>query len=216
MGFSSFAFAQEVEGKVGINTPADQNPQATLDIVAKTSSGAAKEGILIPRVTSEKAKAMGVDVEESTLVYITDGVSGSESETTSLVGGAGFYYYKRGEDGNRINKWIKVNTNTGAVYVLPGSLGNLRHYKDSSLSEGNYLPNDYMIVLENNALNGNIALPPAEKNKGRVIYLLNGVKRGLGFAQGTPSVTPFNFRTIAVSSSVGFVSDGTTWYVIGR
>ncbi|MGV4547843.1 hypothetical protein, partial [Ornithobacterium rhinotracheale] len=60
-----------------------------------------------------------------------------------------------------------------------------------------------MIVLENNALNGNIALPPAEKNKGRVIYLLNGVKRGLGFAQGTPSVTPFNFRTIAVSSSVG-------------
>ncbi|SDE79995.1 RIP homotypic interaction motif-containing protein [Riemerella columbipharyngis] len=89
------------QGKVGINT---ENPKATLDLKISNVNvnGNSKEGIIIPNVTSARAKNMGEDVEESTLVYITDGTTGTG--TTSLVDGKGFYYFDATQ-----KKWVKVD-----------------------------------------------------------------------------------------------------------
>lgn len=101
------------EGKVGINT---NDPKATLDIKVADANitGTTKEGVLIPNVTSDRAESMGADVEESTLIYITDGIA--RNNTTSLVNGKGFYYF----DSNQ-QKWIKLgagsSNSAGNVYT---------------------------------------------------------------------------------------------------
>lgn len=77
-------------GNVGIATNA---PAATLDVAAKAATGttAGVDGILIPRVTRQRAQSM-TSVPVSTLVYITEATTGTQTTSTQFVDAAGFYY----------------------------------------------------------------------------------------------------------------------------
>ena len=99
-----------------------------------------------------------------------------------------------------------------AVYV--GIDKNLRKFAGSDAPT--YKDDDYMIILTNNQIHGKLQLPSASANTGRIIYLINGTTQGLNFASATADTIPFNFSTLNVKSSCGFISDGTTWYPLGR
>lgn len=77
-------------GNVGIAT---STPAATLDVAAKaaTGTGTSVDGIMIPRVTRERAGSMA-SVPVSTLVYISEVATGAQSGATANVDAAGFYY----------------------------------------------------------------------------------------------------------------------------
>ncbi|MGR3853780.1 beta strand repeat-containing protein [Chryseobacterium indologenes] len=92
---SAFTFAQ-----VGVNTP---DPKVTLDITAKNSKGAttAPEGILVPRVDRQRAQSMtGTPV--STLIYVDDASTGSQTGTATNIDSAGYYYFEG-------MFWVKLN-----------------------------------------------------------------------------------------------------------
>lgn len=120
---------------------------------------------------------------------------------------------------NRV--YVKPNIDNGAPNGLaststPGT--NLRNYNGTGVPD--YNDNDYMIVLTNAGINGNLQLPSASAYIGRIIYLINGTATGLGFSganyDATSDIYPFNFTTLATRSGVSFVSTGKTWYPIGR
>lgn len=93
-------------GKVGI---LNASPAATLDITARNSAGSstAVDGILIPRVTRERAGSMNF-VPVSTLVYISEVATGGQTGATVNVDAAGFYY----SDGS---VWQKMGGSTASA-----------------------------------------------------------------------------------------------------
>ncbi|MCS3867635.1 hypothetical protein J3D55_000551 [Chryseobacterium ginsenosidimutans] len=96
--------------QIGINQP---NPSATLDVTAKVATGTTTttEGILIPRVTRERAQNM-TGVPTSTMIYINEVITGTQTGTTANVGTPGFYYFNG-------TAWIKTDNN---VYENNGTL----------------------------------------------------------------------------------------------
>lgn len=104
MGNFSSLFAQ-----VGINT---DTPLATLDITAKNATGTATnvDGILIPRVDRERAQSM-INIPISTMVYINNISTGTQTGTTINVDTEGFYYFNG-------SIWVKLpasNTTIGSI-----------------------------------------------------------------------------------------------------
>jgi hypothetical protein len=77
--------------QVGIGTT---TPAATLDIVAANPTGLTTgvDGILVPRVTRERAKAMTA-VPASTIIYVNEVVTGTATGTAVNITAVGFYYY---------------------------------------------------------------------------------------------------------------------------
>lgn len=110
MSVALFTLAAQAQvGKVGVN---EDTPKATLDIEAKTTTGTAVEGLLIPRISREKAATMSnpvTETEVSTLVYINDATAPASdaASTTTEVTETGFYFF----DGAKWNR-MKVDTNT--------------------------------------------------------------------------------------------------------
>ncbi|SDR04867.1 hypothetical protein SAMN05421664_3285 [Chryseobacterium soldanellicola] len=90
-------------GQIGINTP---TPQSTLDINAINPAGAFTntDGILIPRVDRQRAQNMGT-VEISTIIYINDYTTGSQTGKAQNIDANGFYYYN-GSVWEKINKTL--------------------------------------------------------------------------------------------------------------
>lgn len=113
-------------------------------------------------------------------------------------------------------------TNTGAgQFVVNGTTnlngavyGNTR--TDNTPGPVVYTPTDYVVVITNIGKDGNMNLPSASANPGRFIYLLNGTQDQLNFITTGTDTTPYNYAVINPSAGAGFVSNGTTWYVIGR
>lgn len=93
--WSGLAFSQ-----VGFNTP---DPKATLEIVAKNDKGTSTnvDGIVVPRVDRQRAQSM-TNVPISTLLYINDITTGTQTGTAELIDLAGYYYF----DGR---VWAKLN-----------------------------------------------------------------------------------------------------------
>ena len=93
--WSGLAFSQ-----VGVNTP---EPKATLEIVAKNDKGTSTnvDGIVVPRVDRQRAQSM-TNVPISTLLYINDITTGTQTGTAELIDLAGYYYF----DGR---VWAKLN-----------------------------------------------------------------------------------------------------------
>lgn len=107
-------------GQIGINIA---QPQATLDITAKESTGTNinPDGILIPRVDRQRAQSMA-SVVTSTIIYISSISNGSQSGTTADVDTVGFYYFNG-------TKWVKLNssekgTSKSSVYFLANNQSN--------------------------------------------------------------------------------------------
>ncbi|WP_415325842.1 hypothetical protein [Chryseobacterium sp. MMS23-Vi53] len=112
--YSTIAFSQ-----VGFNTP---TPEATLDITAKNSTGNSVnvDGLLIPRVDRQKAQSMS-QVKVSTIIYVNNISTGTQSGTTANVDSMGFYYF----DGTL---WTKFNSTSSQrnIYNINGTLSGNR------------------------------------------------------------------------------------------
>lgn len=77
--------------QVGIGTT---TPTSTLDIVAANPTGVTTDvdGILIPRVTRQRAQAM-TSIPTSTIIYVNEVVTGTATGTAVNITAAGFYHY---------------------------------------------------------------------------------------------------------------------------
>ncbi|RRT92832.1 hypothetical protein [Empedobacter falsenii] len=100
-----------VLAQVGIGT---NDPKATLDVTAVNSTGTLEtvEGVLIPRVDRERAQSM-LNVDKSTMVFINNISTGSQTGTAININAEGFYYF----DGL---VWVKLssgNTNPNFFYM---------------------------------------------------------------------------------------------------
>ncbi|WP_282631040.1 hypothetical protein [Empedobacter sedimenti] len=80
-----------VNAQVGIGT---NDPKATLDVKAINPVGSSTnaEGIIIPRVNRERAQSM-VGVEKSTMIFVNEVVSGTQTGTAVNIDSEGFYYF---------------------------------------------------------------------------------------------------------------------------
>jgi len=96
--FSFTAF----NAQVGINTTA---PQSTLQINAKNSTGNSTnvDGILVPRVDRQRAQSMS-SVPVSTLIYVNNISTGSQTGTAVNINKVGFYHF------NTNNVWELLST----------------------------------------------------------------------------------------------------------
>ncbi|MDH0660006.1 hypothetical protein N5D46_10755, partial [Empedobacter sp. GD03865] len=90
-----------VLAQVGIGT---NDPKATLDVTAVNSTGTLEtvEGVLIPRVDRERAQSM-LNVDKSTMVFINNISTGSQTGTAININAEGFYYF----DGL---VWVKLSS----------------------------------------------------------------------------------------------------------
>jgi len=77
--------------QVGIKT---SNPQSTLDVAATNATGTTNnvDGLLIPRVDRQRAQSM-TNVPTSTLIYVNNASTGSQTLTASNIDAAGYYYF---------------------------------------------------------------------------------------------------------------------------
>ena len=103
---TSLLYSSQV-GKVGINT---STPAATLDIQPNTANAlttaTTAEGLLVPRVSRQRAANMGTTPAVSTLIYVNSVADGSAAGTTANVDAVGFYYFNG-------SVWIKLNAGGG-------------------------------------------------------------------------------------------------------
>lgn len=116
----------KIYSQVGINTP---QPQATLDITAKSKNGTgtSTEGILIPRIDRQRAQSMS-NPPISTLIFVEDATTGSQAGKAINIDVTGFYYFNG-------NIWIKMDTDVN-IYNQNGVLGANRtvSLQDKSIS----------------------------------------------------------------------------------
>lgn len=106
-----------VKAQVGVGTT---TPSATLDVTAANPTGTATtvDGILIPRVTRQRAQSMTA-TPTSTIIYVNDVVTGTASGTTVNVTSVGFYFFngsvwERLGSSSSSNNWTTVG-NTGII-----------------------------------------------------------------------------------------------------
>jgi len=111
--------------QVGINSI---DPKATLDIAAKNATGTITDtdGILIPHVDRERAQNMAA-VETSTMIYVNDISTGTNSGKAIRIDEAGFYYF----DGI---VWQKLDINNHSY-----SLGDIQYSARTTDHDGWYL-----------------------------------------------------------------------------
>lgn len=93
--------------QVGINTPL---PGSTLDVTAKNATGASNnvDGLLVPRVDRQRAQSM-TSVPISTMIYVNNAVTGTQTGTTANVDAVGYYYF----DGSA---WVKLHNPTNSTF----------------------------------------------------------------------------------------------------
>lgn len=103
-----------VNAQVGVGTT---SPAATLDVTATNPTGTATnvDGILIPRVSRERAQLMAA-TPTSTLVYINDVASGTAGGTTVNVTSVGFYFFNG-------TIWEKIAAGISNDWSLIGNSG---------------------------------------------------------------------------------------------
>lgn len=100
--------------QVGVGTTA---PASSLDVVANIPTGTATttDGLLIPRITRERARAM-TGITTSTLVYVDVLNAGTQTLKAQFIDSVGFYYF----DGTN---WIKVANSSNDDWKVTGNAG---------------------------------------------------------------------------------------------
>jgi hypothetical protein len=101
-----------VNAQVGIGTT---NPAATLDITATSSTGTTVEGVLIPRVSRQRAKDMLTTPSISTLVYINT-LNGTVDGTAINITSLGFYFFNG-------TVWEKLASGVSNAWMTTGNSG---------------------------------------------------------------------------------------------
>jgi hypothetical protein len=107
---ATFSYGQ----KIGVNT---ENPLSTFDITAKKATGKTvePEGLLVPRVDRERAQSM-VGAKTSTMIYVTNVLTGTLTGTTRFMDQNGFYSYDE-----IVAAWIKL---TPPAPIVPEPIAN--------------------------------------------------------------------------------------------
>ena len=105
-----------VFSQMGIN---NTTPLSTLDISAKNPTGNSSgvDGILIPRVDRQRAQNMSA-IPISTMVYINNIATGTQTGTAANIDTPGYYYYNGAS-------WIKLNPSVN-IYTSDGTLSSFR------------------------------------------------------------------------------------------
>lgn len=241
---SAAAFAQST-GKVGINTTTASQPQATLDIrpTATNLAGTTNEGILIPRLTAARTAATAAPVT-GTLVYVTDApASASFSDTTpgfyywngtiwtkmGSGGGAGggdtSLYTNDGtltsnrivtEGANNLTFNGTGRTTVNSTFATGGAVyGKTRVHTAAALTPTDWAADDYNLVITTAiASTTQISLPDATAMPGRIVSLTNQAGSGRTFVATTAN-RPQNTSTIGAGKGTLYISDGTTWQILG-
>ncbi|WP_018676724.1 hypothetical protein [Riemerella columbina] len=192
VGLSTQVFGQQekTQGVVGVNI---DKPHATLEVKTFDENGTSVEGVLIPRVSRQRAASMGTTVAESTLIYVDDVSNGSLTGTTSLVNEKGFYFFKE-------KVWQK----------LGGSPSNTRYVWNTRTDNGTtvtILPTDDLVRLTNNQ-GGTINMPDVMSNKGRQICFYNQGNANFRFV---PDIAVGQSQSAEATLSSCYISDGTNW-----
>lgn len=105
--------------QVGINTSL---AGSTLDVTAKNTTGTSTnvDGLLVPRVDRQRAQSM-TSVPTSTMIYVNNIATGTQTGTTTNVDAVGYYYF----DGSA---WVKLHNPANStfsslnIYNTDGSL----------------------------------------------------------------------------------------------
>lgn len=110
--------------QVGVGTTA---PESTLDITAVNPTGTSTsvDGILVPRVTRQRAQSM-TTIPISTMIYVTEVATGTATGTTINVTSVGFYFFngivwERFASG-AISGWQTTGNTVGAAGRFIGTL----------------------------------------------------------------------------------------------
>lgn len=130
----AFAFTS-YDAQVGINTT---DPSATLDVIAKASTGTSTnvDGLLIPRVERQRAASMA-NIPISTLIYVNEVTTGDLTGTTQDVDIVGYYFFNG-------TKWQKLSPAPIAQtddWHLVGNMGitNVTSGLSTIITAGNYI-----------------------------------------------------------------------------
>ncbi|MDR6159060.1 hypothetical protein QF023_002576 [Chryseobacterium sp. SLBN-27] len=81
-----------IYSQVGINT---NNPQASLDITAKTTNGSKPEGLIAPRLTGDQIQAGDAQygtAQKGAIIYATAAATSVSSKTANITS-EGYYYF---------------------------------------------------------------------------------------------------------------------------
>ncbi|WP_426477894.1 hypothetical protein ACP3T3_22365 [Chryseobacterium sp. CBSDS_008] len=114
---SLLGVAVSAYGQIGINTT---SPASTLDINAKNTTGTSTnvDGVLITRVDRQRAQSM-TSVPTSTLIYVNNIATGTQTGTALNIDTVGYYYYNG-------TAWVKLHNPTNAtdtnIYNTNGTL----------------------------------------------------------------------------------------------
>ncbi|MDH6253498.1 hypothetical protein M2347_003225 [Chryseobacterium sp. H1D6B] len=110
---TAMAFSFKVSAQVGINTP---NPASTLDLTAKNPTGVTTnvDGLLVPRVDRQRAQSMAA-VPVSTLIYVNDISTGTQTGTAINIDAVGHYSYNG-------TAWTKLTPAAVNIYNSNGTL----------------------------------------------------------------------------------------------
>lgn len=106
------------KGRIGIGT---LTPNATVEVAAKdnTVTSTTAEGILVPRVSRDRAKAM-VGVEEGTIIFVND-ITGYNTDATpgtaKYISREGLYYFNGTEWSMFENVYTRTDGSQGGLSI---------------------------------------------------------------------------------------------------
>lgn len=187
------------EGKVSINTT---EPKATFQVNPFKTDGSTLEGVLVPRLAKASLVEMKkiTELQEATLVYVTDEVA--TADNADFVGtGKGFYYYN-GTD----KKWTKLGA--GASAGTTEATKTLRSV--TAITAKEWEGGQYALSTTTTSP---IVLPSAaeKSNENRIIAVHNDTGTTVNYA----SPAPVRNSTIAPGKGQILMASNGKWYVIG-
>lgn len=164
--------------QIGINTP---TPQATFDIIAKTTDGSKPEGMITPRLTGDQIKSsdsvFGI-AQRGTLIYATAAVNTPSAKTVNITA-EGHYYF----DGNI---WQKFGNSISPIAIT----GDIKNSARTADHNGWYL------------LNGRaISTLPANAQV---------VTTALGFVNNIPNATDRVLKMLNTTETIGVTGGNNT------
>lgn len=144
LGINAFAQTENYEGKVGVNT---QQPNATLDVVAKNNTGATIEGFKTPELTGDALKTMTALLGEKNnglVVFVTTAVTTADASTTAVTI-PGYYRFNFTKESTGLSgdaklyaakSWVRLEP-TGLEFVVENSKGGRRLVGADEAKHGN-------------------------------------------------------------------------------
>ncbi|WP_431612339.1 hypothetical protein [Chryseobacterium sp. 'Rf worker isolate 10'] len=187
-----------VFSQVGIQT---SSSGASLDITAKNATGTSSttEGLLVPRVSRERAQSM-TGIAISTMIYVDNIGTGTQAGTAANIDTVGYYYF------DETNVWTKLNgaNSTGADTSI---------YSNDGILTGNrtVLQQDKTLAFTSNATSGANHFSIIKQPSNTPILSLNAVNDRIGIGGATvPQKNLHVFGTAQLTNELNVGGDAAT------